>query len=774
MRNFPISLIILLFLAATIGVIHFTSMPQHIPLNVPETRFSTDRALEHVRRISQKPHFTGSAAHREVRTYIQEELAKMGLPSEIQKGYQLSRTGVLVYCHNIISRIPGSKPTKSLLLLAHYDSAPHSKSPGAADDAVGVATILEGIRAFKNAHNTPDNDIVILFSDAEEIGLLGARLFVEKHPLARNVGMVLNFEARGTAGPSYMLMETNSGNSEMTRNFAEAGVAFPNGNSLMYNIYKKMPNDTDLTIFRKSANIPGFNFAFIDDHFNYHTEQDNVNNLDKRSLAHQGAYLMPLLKHFATTDLNSFESHEDDVYFSLPFTFIHYPESWNLPAVIVATLLFAVLLFIGCAKRVLHFREILASVLRFIAFLVVTGVLIWGLWRIVLLIYPEYKLISQGFTYNGHWYIAAAIALALSVGFAFYQSKTSESQIMNQYLGPLLFLLIVNLYVVTYLPGAGFLIIPMFCGLISLAGFILSQRISQLFNLLLSIPILCIFYPFVTALPIGLGLKFLFLSAILTAMIFSLLLPVFAGLRERRRYSLGLLLIFIIFMGVAHFKSGFKTQSAQPHSLVYLQNEISRQTLWLSYENKPDEWTSKFLGNAPKPIGEKYDLPLTSKYGNRFQMSSPAPKFDLPVPSINKLSDSVVKGIRHVKLAIIPNRTVHRYDLFLPVSASPRSISANGFELKEGPSTKQSSRWLSYYVTESMPLELELTFSDGEPMNLQLLESAFDLTENPVFRIPERPETYIPKPFVLNDATLILVSIDPNVLPLTSIETLIQ
>ena len=95
------------------------------------------------------------------------------------------------------------------MLLSHYDSAPHSFSKGASDDASGIATILESIRAFLHNKTPHKNDIIILFTDAEEIGLNGAALFVTQHKLAKDVGLVLNFEARGSSGPGYMLMETN-------------------------------------------------------------------------------------------------------------------------------------------------------------------------------------------------------------------------------------------------------------------------------------------------------------------------------------------------------------------------------------------------------------------------------------------------------------------------------------------------------------------------------------------------------------------------------------
>jgi putative aminopeptidase FrvX len=75
--------------------------------------------------------------------------------------------------------------------------------------ALGVATILESVRFFYMLKHRIKNDIIILFSDAEELGLNGAALC--NATSAKEVGLVLNFEARGSSGPSYMLMETNAG-----------------------------------------------------------------------------------------------------------------------------------------------------------------------------------------------------------------------------------------------------------------------------------------------------------------------------------------------------------------------------------------------------------------------------------------------------------------------------------------------------------------------------------------------------------------------------------
>ena len=190
-------------------------------IDAPETSFSTQRALIQLKEISKKPHFIGNQAHQEVRDYIVKELEKLGLETQIQEDYSMSQWGNLSKPKNILARIKGSDNSKALLLLSHYDSNPHS-SFGASDAGSGVVTILEGVRAFLAENKTPKNDIIILISDGEELGLNGADIFVNKHPWSKDVGLVLNFEARGSGGPSYMLVETNQGNANLMKEFVKA------------------------------------------------------------------------------------------------------------------------------------------------------------------------------------------------------------------------------------------------------------------------------------------------------------------------------------------------------------------------------------------------------------------------------------------------------------------------------------------------------------------------------------------------------------------------
>ena len=384
-----------------------TSLPKH--------SFSTSHALEHVKQISQKPHGVGFEAHKEVREYIVAELEKLGLETSLQEGYTAGDWGNLSKAINILARIKGSEPGKALLLLSHYDSSSHS-SLGASDAGSGVATILEGLRAFLVENPNPKNDIIILISDAEELGLNGADLFVKEHPWKKDVGLVLNFEARGSGGPSYMLIETNRGNSKLIEEFTKANPEYPVANSLAYSIYKMLPNDTDLTVFREDGDIEGFNFAFIDDHYDYHTAHDNLERLDKNTLAHQGTYLMPLLKYFSNADLTNLKSLNDYIYFNIPFfKLVSYPFEWIWPMFGLAALLFIVFLIHGFRKKELGHIPVLKGFIPLLIILAINGLIGYFSWAVLKWLYPHYEDMLHGFTYNGHTYILAFVFLSLGI-----------------------------------------------------------------------------------------------------------------------------------------------------------------------------------------------------------------------------------------------------------------------------------------------------------------------------------------------------------------------
>ena len=459
------------FLIIGLVYLSFSSlMPKSgTPASISETKFSTERALIHLREITKAPHYIGTEEHARVREYIVEQLNELGLKTEIQEGFIMNpKWKSLDKPKNILAKIKGSGNSKSLLLLSHYDSA-LTPSFGASDAGSGVVTILETIRAFQASAKTPTNDIIILFTDAEEVGLDGARLFVKNHPWAKNVGIALNFEARGSGGPSNMIVETNSGNKNLITAFMEADVKFPVASSLMYSIYKMLPNDTDSTVLRQGGDIDGFFFAFIDDHFDYHTANDNFENLDRNTLQHQGEYLLPLVHYFADADLSSLKSSEDHVYINVPILkMISYPFAWISPMLILAISVFIVLIVYGLNKKVLSGKTIARSFVPFLLAFVSCGLIGFYGWKLLLILYPQYSEIQHGFTYNGHTYISFFVLVSLAILFGVYHRYSKKTNVASLLIAPLIFWLLINVMVAIYLKGAAFFIIPVFLGLLSL------------------------------------------------------------------------------------------------------------------------------------------------------------------------------------------------------------------------------------------------------------------------------------------------------------------
>lgn len=755
----------LLLLSVLIGTFFFMTPQLSISEPTPLSEFSTRRTLEKIKTIAQEPHFVGSKNHDVVANYLKKELQNLGLQVAYQEGFTMTEKGTLVQSKNILTRINGTKPGKALLLLSHYDSAPHSFSKGASDDASGVATILESVRAFLYNKSKNQNDIIILFTDAEELGLNGAALFVTQHQWAKEVGLVLNFEARGSSGPSYMLMETNQGNAKMVDIFSKGNAQYPVSNSLMYSIYKMLPNDTDLTVFREQGNIQGFNFAFIDSHYNYHTMQDDFGTISPKTIAHQGSYLMPLLTYFSNADLTHLNSEEDEVYFTIPFAFIHYPFAWITPMWIAVLLLFVSFVFIGIGKRLLSISDLLKGGIPFVISIVLSGLITFGGWKLLQWAYPQYADILHGFTYNGHGYIYAFVFITLAICFFSYSKNYKSGSEMNTVVLPTFIWILINIGISVKLKGAAFLILPVFFSVLSLGYYVITQKNNPWIALLFSIPTVVIIAPFIQMFPVGLGLKIMIGSALLTVLGFALMLPVFGAFAKKRWWSLLFVLFSTISLINAHVHSDYSKGKAKPNSLIYLLNTDTKKAFWTTYDQNLDEWTKTYLGENPVDAKALNSDKLYSKYGSTFTYMKDAPVMNVPQPSIEFIADSVMGATHYYKIKITPNRKVNRYDLFANETLEIANLKANNvsaIDIKSNIISKKTNKILSYYVVDNLPLTLEFSIPVSQNLDMHLMESSFDLLKNPLFSIRERADWMIATPFVLNDAVVIKKKIVPT------------
>jgi hypothetical protein len=358
-------------------------LPAARALDAPDTVFSGSRAMLILKELigGNVPHPIGSAANVHVRQLIVQRLTALGYDPQLQSGFICNNRGACGTPTNIIATLAGSDAdadADAVLLAAHYDSVP--AGPGASDDGAGVAAVLEIARILKL---TParGHPVILLLTDGEEAGLLGASLFVREHPLSRRVGAAINLEARGVSGPSLMF-ETGSANQWLMHLYAGA-IRDPSTNSLYYVVYKTLPNDTDFTVF-KAAAYQGFNFAFIGDVAHYHTPLDTWANADARTLQQQGDNaLAAVLALEAASNLRAPPS--ESIFFDVfGRTLIVWPASIALPAAIGVLIL---LLAEGIV--LLMFREVRVRQLLWGASGALTHVLLGGALSVAVIAFLE-------------------------------------------------------------------------------------------------------------------------------------------------------------------------------------------------------------------------------------------------------------------------------------------------------------------------------------------------------------------------------------------------
>lgn len=278
--------------------------------------------------------------------------------------------------------------------------------------------------------------------------------FVSEQPAMQDVKLVLNFEARGTSGPSIMF-ETSRDNGWLIGQFAEA-VSHPVANSLSYEIYRRLPNDTDLTVF-KDAGVAGLNFAYNKGINHYHTQLDSLAHIDERSLQHHGSYALALARHSGNLDLSQ-ARESDAVYFNLPGgCLVCYSGTWVLPLVIVTTLLFAAILFVGFRRKRLSLSGITLGLVAFLASMIAVALVAIVISWITNRLNPWSSVSSLAEAYNSHLYFISFIALSIGITSALYVLFRKRVSVQNLAAGGLLAWFVLMVLSSLLVPGASYL-----------------------------------------------------------------------------------------------------------------------------------------------------------------------------------------------------------------------------------------------------------------------------------------------------------------------------
>ncbi|MBD2110990.1 MULTISPECIES: M28 family peptidase [Cyanophyceae] len=136
----------------------------------------------------RNPYFA-SANHFFVQQYIQQEFSRWGHFT----GHTFEHRGQ--QHTNWVLNLPGRDPRRPPILVgAHYDSVPGS--PGADDNATGVAVLLELARAF--AEQPGKSSLRLVAFDLEELGFVGSRHYAAAlHQHGEPLGLMLSLEMLG-------------------------------------------------------------------------------------------------------------------------------------------------------------------------------------------------------------------------------------------------------------------------------------------------------------------------------------------------------------------------------------------------------------------------------------------------------------------------------------------------------------------------------------------------------------------------------------------------
>ncbi len=307
-----------------------TMPPSPVGADAPAAQFSAGRAMADVRIIAARPHPAASPENAEVRGYIQQRMTALGMetqtdPAQIpaiglkRLNKWSGRQDTSAILTNVIGILPGrDRSLPAVMLMSHHDTV--WGSPGAADDTTGVAASLEVVRAVK-AKGQPERDLIVLVTDAEELGLDGAKHFFANNPLRNRVGAIINLEARGGGGRANMF-QTSRHNGAAMELYA-ANVRQPAASSLAAFIYSVLPNDTDLTPALE-GNYTAYNLAFIGRSGLYHSPLITPDRLDQGSLQDIGDQTLELTGALLAAD-GLPDKAPDKVFFDwLGLVTIHY------------------------------------------------------------------------------------------------------------------------------------------------------------------------------------------------------------------------------------------------------------------------------------------------------------------------------------------------------------------------------------------------------------------------------------------------------------------
>ncbi|MGE5250218.1 MAG: M20/M25/M40 family metallo-hydrolase [Bacteroidota bacterium] len=715
-----------------------------LPASAPPTAFSAERAYGHLKTIARAPHPTGSPEIARVREYLFNKLSVLGLDPEIQTSTSVyndtGKWGVAgprglettpdtwsiagATIHNVVARIPGTASTGAIVLSAHYDSVPFG--PGASDDGAGVAAILETARALQAAPPMR-NDVILLLTDGEEIGLMGSQAFVKKNPWMADVALVLNLEARGSSG-TVLMYETSPNNSWLISEYARAAKD-PLTGSVATDVWRLMPNSSDLTMFLQ-AGKQGMNFAYSENWTDYHTTHDSLEDLDLRSLQHHGDNLLALAQHFGTLDLGT-RAEEDAIFFSvLRLAVIHYPKGWALPLMLIVSAAFIILLVLGARRGRLTAHGLAMGVLVVFVSMGAAALAAYLAVQGLDLLKGSDLQVGHGGTYHVEQIELGLLPIYLASTAAIYGAFQRRVSSADLAAGALFFWFVLTVGSTLILPGISYLFLwPLMAGQIVLGQVLTAgQSVHALQRFLVLIPVtvgLILFGTTIYLVQRMFGASIYPVGGALSVLLLSLAFPYleFRALPRAPVWAAGTLLAGIVLLVWVGFATPYNSDSPRQNFLFYSMNADTGKAYWVADGKLPhDDTLSPWLGSAPVKGIMKDVFPGSWE---EQVWTNDAPVLNQPGPEMTVLEDNSEAGVRSLRLNLRSPRGA--WAVMADVDAEGGILEGELYGEHDNREEPRDSLFFKVIDVPAEGVEIGLKLLPGIPVTIRLADVSLEL-----------------------------------------------
>ncbi|HEX8338801.1 MAG TPA: M28 family peptidase [Pyrinomonadaceae bacterium] len=686
--------------------------------------FSVERAIAHVEALAAGPRPAGSAAHRAAREYIVTALREgAGLGAETRSAAATStRYGVpydAARVHNVVATIPGTDPSRRIVLVAHYDTV--LTSPGAGDDAAGVATLLEAGRALAVEYGGAP-EVTLLFTDAEEIGAIGAEAFLSSGGLDPERTTVLNFDARGTGGPCG-LIETAGDEGRLVRTVARSGAPVV-ASSLLPALARFHGVGTDFRPFRE-AGAGGLNFAIVDGVARYHTPADTPPALDRESVRRQGEAAVRLVRALGD---GADEGSGTVSYFTAPWAgLVVYPRFLDLLAAALATVLVAFWVVASVRRGHSSWAGLGVSGLAAVAAMALAAVACYAGWWLV-------RALGAGAApgladpYDPVPYRFAAVLLA--AGTALGVARIARQIGVTAPTGLLPAIGVAVLWgLALKLPGAAYLLaVPMpFVALYAVAS--RGGRgapVTRAFGAALaSLPVVIVWAPVPYFLLAGLRLSAAWAAGAVAAFAVLLCASVFERARFAvdGRFAAALVLLAAVAAGVGVSRAGASPETPRPVSVAYALDADAGRAFWVSDRRSASGPEDSIFADA-LPTGA---LPRFLGEDGVLKRAAAAATHAVPGPEVALVDNAAVGGHRELTVRVRSRRGAPWLHVFVETGkVVGAAVDGSAFEEKAGGGVAEGAVWGFRHIgagDEGFELKLAVDPAGG-PVRLTVVDQS--------------------------------------------------